>query len=137
MLLSVNHNFLGSEGLQGTHIDALNQFSSKFMTLTQRGGLLTFLVNLALCAACARVRRARVCAGILAARRARSTALAWFVQKAVVQQQNKATGWYQATAGAYCILVNGGCTVEIAKGCGVLVHIEFSCHVKTDDLQRA
>ena len=50
MLLSVHYNFGGSEGLQGTHIDALNPFSSKFMTLTLRGGLWIFLANLALCA---------------------------------------------------------------------------------------
>ena len=49
ILLSVHHNFLGSEGLQGTHIDALNPFSLKLMTLTLRGGLWTFLANLALC----------------------------------------------------------------------------------------
>ena len=53
MLLSVHHNFWGSEGLQGTHIDALNPFSSKLMTMTPRGGLLTFSTNLALCAAVA------------------------------------------------------------------------------------
>ena len=51
ILLSVHHNFLGSEGLQGTHIDALNPFSSKLMTLTLRGGLWTFLANSALCGA--------------------------------------------------------------------------------------
>ena len=39
VLLSVHHDFLGSEGLQGTHIDASSPFSSKLMTLTQRGGL--------------------------------------------------------------------------------------------------
>ena len=50
ILLSVNHNFWGSEGLQGTYIDALNPFSSKLMTLAPRGGLWTFLENLALCA---------------------------------------------------------------------------------------
>ena len=33
ILLSVHHNFLGSKGLQGTHIDASNPFSSKLMTL--------------------------------------------------------------------------------------------------------
>ena len=52
ILLSVHHNFFGSEGLQGTHIGALNPFSSKLMTLTLRGGLWTFLANLALCATC-------------------------------------------------------------------------------------
>ena len=46
----MHHDFLGSEGFQGTHMDALNQFSSKLMTLTLRGGLWTFLANLALCA---------------------------------------------------------------------------------------
>ena len=35
---SVLHNFLGSEGLQRTHIDALNPFSSKLMILTLGGG---------------------------------------------------------------------------------------------------
>ena len=38
--------FWGSEGFQGTHMDALNQFSSKLMTLTPKWGLW----NLALCA---------------------------------------------------------------------------------------
>ena len=41
--------FRGSEGLQGTHMDALNQFRSKLMALTPRRGLWTFLANLALC----------------------------------------------------------------------------------------
>ena len=50
ILLSMHHNFLGSEGLQGTHIDALNPFSSKLMTLTPRGGLWTFSAILAHCA---------------------------------------------------------------------------------------
>ena len=50
ILLTLNFNFLGSEGLQETHMNALNQFSSKWMTLTLRGGLWTFWVNLALCA---------------------------------------------------------------------------------------
>ena len=59
ILLSVHHNFLGSEGLQGTHIDALNPFSSKLMALTLRGGLWTFLANLALCVARATKRRSR------------------------------------------------------------------------------
>ena len=39
VLLSVHHDFLGSEGFQGTHMDALNQFSLKLITLTPRGGL--------------------------------------------------------------------------------------------------
>ena len=39
ILLSVHHNFWGSERLQGTNIDALNPFSSKLMTLTLKGGL--------------------------------------------------------------------------------------------------
>ena len=47
ILLSVHHNFLGSEGWQGTHSDALNPFSSKSV----RWGLWTFLATLALCAA--------------------------------------------------------------------------------------
>ena len=34
-----NMTFWGPRGLQGTHIDALNPFSSKLMTLTLRGGL--------------------------------------------------------------------------------------------------
>ena len=49
ILLSVHHDFLGSEGLQGTHIDAPRPFSSKLMTLSQSGGLWTFSANLALC----------------------------------------------------------------------------------------
>ena len=42
---------LGSKGFQETHMDALNQFSSKLMTLTLIEGLWTFLAILALCAA--------------------------------------------------------------------------------------
>ena len=49
LLLSVHHIFLRSDGVQGTHIDALNPFSSKLMTLALTGGLWTFLANLALC----------------------------------------------------------------------------------------
>ena len=49
--LSMHDNFLWSKGLQETHINVLNPFSSKCMTLTLRGGLWTFLGNLALCAA--------------------------------------------------------------------------------------
>ena len=52
IFLSVHHNFLRSEGLRGTHIDASSPFSSKSMTLTQRGSLWTFSANLALCAPC-------------------------------------------------------------------------------------
>ena len=37
------------QGFQGTHMDALGQFSSKLMTLTSREGLWIFLANLALC----------------------------------------------------------------------------------------
>ena len=48
ILLSVHHNFWGSERLQGTSIDALNPFSSKLMTSTLKGGLRTFLANLVL-----------------------------------------------------------------------------------------
>ena len=33
----MHHDFLGSEGLQGTHMDALNPFNSKLMTLTPKG----------------------------------------------------------------------------------------------------
>ena len=39
MNLNTNHEFLVSEGLQVTHMDALNQFSLKLMTLTPRGCL--------------------------------------------------------------------------------------------------
>ena len=39
ILLSLHHDFFGSEGLQGTHIDASSPFSSKLITLTQTGGL--------------------------------------------------------------------------------------------------
>ena len=53
ILLSVHYNFLVSEGLSGSYIDALNQSSSKLMTLILRGGLWTFLSNLSLCAAAA------------------------------------------------------------------------------------
>ena len=49
LLLSVHHDFFGSEGLQGTHMHALNQFSSNVMTLSPRGGLWTISANLALC----------------------------------------------------------------------------------------
>ena len=38
-ILSMHYNFLVSEGFQGTHIDALNPFVSKLMTLTPRVGL--------------------------------------------------------------------------------------------------
>ena len=48
----MHHNFLGSEGLQATHIDALNPFTSKSMTLTPRVGLWTFSQNLTLCEPC-------------------------------------------------------------------------------------
>ena len=34
--ISASQLMLGSEGLQGTHLDALNTFSSKLMTLTPR-----------------------------------------------------------------------------------------------------
>ena len=40
---------LVSEGLQGTHMDALSLFNSKLMILTQRGGLWIFLEILGLC----------------------------------------------------------------------------------------
>ena len=42
---------MGSEDVQGTHMDALKPFNSNSMTLTRRGGLWTFLANLALCGA--------------------------------------------------------------------------------------
>ena len=51
ILLSLNYNFFDSEGLQGTHMKALNPFNSKLMALTPRGGLWTFSAILALCAA--------------------------------------------------------------------------------------
>ena len=51
--ISASPLILGAEGLQGTHMDALNTFSSKLMTLTPRGGLWTFWAKLALCAAAA------------------------------------------------------------------------------------
>ena len=50
ILLSMHYHFLMSEGLQETHIDALNPFRSKLITLTPRGGLWTFSAILALCA---------------------------------------------------------------------------------------
>ena len=40
---------MDSEELHRTNIDVLNPFSSKSMTLILRGGLWTFLANLALC----------------------------------------------------------------------------------------
>ena len=52
ILLSVHHDFLGSEGVQRTHMDASNPFRSKLMTLTLWGDLWTFSANLALCVAC-------------------------------------------------------------------------------------
>ena len=36
---AMHYNFLVSEGLQGTHMDALNPLNSKLMTLIPRGGL--------------------------------------------------------------------------------------------------
>ena len=49
ILLSLNYKFLDSKGLQVTHMEALNPFNSKLMTLTARWGLWTFSVILALC----------------------------------------------------------------------------------------
>ena len=37
--ISASSHFFESEELQGTHIDALNPFSSKLMILTLKGGL--------------------------------------------------------------------------------------------------
>jgi len=37
--IKLNYNFLDSDRLQGTHIDALSPFNSKLMTLIPRGGL--------------------------------------------------------------------------------------------------
>ena len=34
-------DFLGSDGLQETHMDALKPFNSKYVTLTMRGGFFT------------------------------------------------------------------------------------------------
>ena len=53
----MHYNFLVSEGLQGTYMNALNPLNSKLMTLTPRGGLWTFSAILALCA----VRRITTC----------------------------------------------------------------------------
>ena len=39
VLLSVHHDFLGSDGFQGTHMNALNPLISKLMTLILNGGL--------------------------------------------------------------------------------------------------
>ena len=50
ILQLVHHEFLGSEKFLGTHLDALNPFTSKLMILIPSGGLWTFSVNLALCA---------------------------------------------------------------------------------------
>ena len=47
----MNHDFLVSEEIQGTLVDALNPFSSKSITLTTRGNLWNFSTNLALCPA--------------------------------------------------------------------------------------
>ena len=49
IFLSMHDNVLRSEGLQEIHMNALNLFSLKWMTLTLRGGLWTFWANLALC----------------------------------------------------------------------------------------
>ena len=48
IILSMHYYFLVSEGLQGTHMNAINPFNSKLMTLTPRGGLWTFSAILAL-----------------------------------------------------------------------------------------
>ena len=47
--MNLHYIFLGSERLLGTHMNALNPFNSKRMTLTARRGLWTFLAILALC----------------------------------------------------------------------------------------
>ena len=60
IFLLVHHNFSELEKLQGTHIDAVNPFSSKVMTLTLWGGLWTFVANLALCALRPSHRRGRI-----------------------------------------------------------------------------
>ena len=48
----MNYEFSDYKGLQVTHIEALNPFNSKLITLTSRGGLRTFSAILALCVAC-------------------------------------------------------------------------------------
>ena len=40
-------DFLGSDRLQETHMDALKQFNSKKLTLTTRGGFFTKFATLA------------------------------------------------------------------------------------------
>ena len=39
ILLLMHYNFFGSEGLQGTYMNALNPLNSKLMTSILRGGL--------------------------------------------------------------------------------------------------
>ena len=39
-------DFLGSDGLQETHMDALKPFNSKYVTLTMRGGFFTKFATL-------------------------------------------------------------------------------------------
>ena len=46
-------DFLGSFGLQETHMDALKPFNSKSVTLTMRGGFFTKFAALAHGGACA------------------------------------------------------------------------------------
>ena len=45
-------DFLGSDGLQETHMDALKTFNSKKVTLTMRGGFFTKIAALAHGVAC-------------------------------------------------------------------------------------
>ena len=45
----MHYNFLVFEGLQGTHMNALNPFNSKLITLIPQGNLETFSAILALC----------------------------------------------------------------------------------------
>ena len=53
------YNYLVSEGLQGTHMNALNPFNSKLMTLPPKGGLWTFSAILALCAPFSKIVKIR------------------------------------------------------------------------------
>ena len=56
IILSMNYNFLVSEGLQETHMNSLNPFNSNLMILSPRGGLWTFSTMLALCASAVMTR---------------------------------------------------------------------------------
>ena len=49
---SINCDFLGSGGLQETHMDALKPFNFKYVILTIRGGFFTKFASLAYGVAC-------------------------------------------------------------------------------------